>query len=164
VVVAHLPQGGDDQGRRWGELHEESAALTEWLGQVPARERVRVERVRVERAGSMYAMLNGRPTLGCAFATRCWLATLTDGERSNALWTLAYSANEAGYQTGRRKPPRKKRALDCNRGRIMGRPCRREDRDIPAEAGRSRRALRIWRRRLLPVYEAARRRGRSGGD
>ena len=48
------PQGGDDQGQRWSELHDESAALTEWLGQVPEG-----ERVRIERAGSRYAIRNG---------------------------------------------------------------------------------------------------------
>jgi hypothetical protein len=40
--VARLPEGGEYQGSRWREVGEEIAALTEWLGQVPAEDRVRV--------------------------------------------------------------------------------------------------------------------------
>jgi hypothetical protein len=49
--LARLPEGGDDQGRRWSEVHGEIAALTEWLVQIPP-----ADRVRVRDAGNWYAM------------------------------------------------------------------------------------------------------------
>jgi len=42
--VARLPEGGEDQGARWGEVGAEIAALTEWVTQVPPTDWVRVER------------------------------------------------------------------------------------------------------------------------
>jgi predicted MPP superfamily phosphohydrolase len=67
--VERLPESEagqeDDQGRRWDEIHQENAALVEWLARVPE-----TDWVRVERAGSKFAIGNGPFGAWLAFCER----------------------------------------------------------------------------------------------
>jgi hypothetical protein len=89
--VERLPEGGDDQGRRWNEIQEEIAGLTEWLPQVPP-----ADRVRVERAGSFYAIYNGPYLAWLRFCDETLGEEIGDGDRSNFLWFLAHMGLRGG--------------------------------------------------------------------
>ena len=147
--VMRLPAGGGDQGERWSELHDESAALTEWLGQVPEG-----ERVRIERAGSRYAVRSGPYHAWVRFCEEMLAGSLDDAEQSNVLWTLGNVALWGGLPERAEDAANEKRALDQNRG---------EEReaafasgliaDILQMRGDLDGALRIRREEELPVYE-----------
>ncbi len=147
--VARLPEGGDDQGRRWNELHEEGAALTEWLGRVPEG-----ERVRVERAGSMYAMHNGPYHAWLRFCEEMLAGGIGDAERSNVLWTLGNVAHQGGLPERAMEVAGEKRTLDRDRGEERGDALAAGlIADILQIRGDLDGALRIRREEQLPVYE-----------
>ena len=109
--VALLRQGGDDQDARWRELGEEFTALTEWLAQIPP-----TERVRVERAGSLYAMLNGPFHTWLRFCEAALAEEVSDENRSNFLWTLGKVALSGGLPDRALTAAREQRELDIKRG------------------------------------------------
>jgi hypothetical protein len=148
--VARLPEGSeDDRGRRWGEVHEEFAALTEWLGQVSPG-----DRVRVERAGRNYAISNGPFHAWMRFCETMLAGKLGDAARSDALWTLGQMALRAGDPDRALAAAKEQRDLDNKRGAA------REVAlaagliaDIIQMRGGLDEALRIRREEELPVYE-----------
>ena len=148
--VVSLREGGDDQGRRWSEVHEESAALAEWLRQVPAG-----ECVRVERAASRYAIANGPYHAWTLFCEEMLAGVLGDVERSNVMWTLGRVALRGGLPDRAIDVADEKRKLDRKRG---------ADREAALAAGLIAQilelhcdfggALRVLRDEELPVYES----------
>ncbi len=147
--LARLPQGGDDQGRRWQEIHDEVAALTEWLAQIPP-----ADRVRVERAGSRYAIRNGPFHAWLRFCEEALAGESDDAHRSDFLWTLGQVALRGGLPDRALAAAEEKRDLDRKRG---------EERDaalaigliadIFTACGEFDAALRIRREEVLPVFE-----------
>ena len=111
--VARLPEGGEDQGLRWGEIQEEIAGLTEWLAHVAP-----TDRVRVERAGSWYAMLNGPYHAWLMLCEEMLAGDLDDEERSNTLGTLGQVALRGGLPDRALSAAKAKRDLDRNRGAV----------------------------------------------
>jgi hypothetical protein len=109
--VARLPEGGEDQGQRWREIGSEIAALTEWLARVPP-----TDRVRVERAGSFYAMLNGPFHAWLRFCEEAVTGKSSDEDRSSFLWTLGKVAFNGGMPDRALAAAREKRELDLKRG------------------------------------------------
>ena len=147
--LARLPEGDAEQGRLWRELQDEIAALIQWLAQVPP-----TDRVRVARAGSWYAMLNGPFHAWFMFCEEMLTGELRDDELSNALWTLAQVAYHAGDLDRALKAARQQRDLDRNRG---------ADRDaalavgiiadILQARGQLDEALKMRKEEQLPVFE-----------
>jgi hypothetical protein len=147
--VAHLPEGGEDQGQRWLETQGEIATLTEWLARVPP-----TNRVRVERAGSRYAMRNGPYHAWVMFCEAMLAGDVSEDERSNLLWTLGNVALSGGAPDRALAAAEDKRNLDRNRG---------ADReaalasgliaDILQARGQLDEALKIRNEEELPVYE-----------
>ncbi len=147
--VAHLPEGGEDQGRRWGEIQDEIAALTEWLARVPP-----TDRMRAARAGSRYAIQNGPYHAWLLFCEEMLGGDTGEEERSNALWTLGNVALRGGAPDRAVAAAENKRDLDRNRG---------ADReaalasgliaDILQARGQLDEALKIRNEEQLPVYE-----------
>ena len=158
--VARLPAGGDDQGRRWTELHDESAALTEWLGQVPEG-----ERVRIERAGSRYAICSGPFHAWLRFCEEMLAGSI---DRCRAVgraldaWQCRAVGRAARAGLGCRK--RKTRARPKSRGGARGGIRRGAYRRHSADAGRSRRGAADPARGAIAGLRAARRRALGGGD
>ena len=155
--VTRLPEGGDDQGRRWNEIQEEIAALTEWLGQTP-----RADRVRVERAGRSYAIFNGPFHAWLRFCEEALADEIADEDRSDFLWTLGQMARRGGRPDRALAAAREKRELDLKRGAdreaalaagLMA--------DILTDRGQLDDALKIRQEEELPVYRAARRCARA---
>ncbi len=124
--VARLPQGGEDQGRRWREIHDETAALIEWLAQIPP-----ADRVRVGRTGSASRQKRVRITPGCNSAMKRSPAR-RDADRSNFLWIFGQVALRGGLPDRALAAAKEKRDLDRKRGeeREAG-PRRRPDRRHP---------------------------------
>ena len=147
--VARLPQGGDDQGSRWQEVHDEIAALIEWLAQSPP-----ADRVRVERAGNWYAMINGPYHAWLRFCDESLTGEIDKAARSNFLWTLGHVALRAGLPDRALAAAEQQRDLDRKRG---------AERDAALAAGliadilEARgdldEALRLRTEEELPVYE-----------
>ena len=147
--VAHLPEGGEDQGQRWLEIQEEIAALTEWLARV-----LPTDRVRVERAGSRYAIRSGPYHAWVMFCEAMLAGDVSEDERSNILWTLGNVAMSGGAPDRALAAAADKRSQDRNRG---------ADReaalasgliaDILQDRGQLDEALKICNEEELPVYE-----------
>ena len=147
--LARLPEGGDDQGSRWREIHDEIAALIEWLAQIPP-----ADRVRVDRAGNWYAMLNGPYHAWLRFCEEALAGEIGDADRSNFLWTLGQVALRGGLPDRALAAAKEKRDLDRKRG---------DDReaanaasliaDILEARGEFDEGLRIRTEEELPVYE-----------
>ncbi|MFO1120199.1 MAG: hypothetical protein U1E38_08955 [Rhodospirillales bacterium] len=145
---ARLPRDGD-QGGRWRDIHAEPAALIDWLTRVPAS-----ERVRIERAGSRFAITNGPYHAWLRFCEDTLRLGLTDDQRSDLLWTLGNVAWHGGLADRALKAAEEKRAVDLRR---------RDERgvavawglvaDIRFAQGASDEALRIRREEELPVYD-----------
>jgi hypothetical protein len=151
--VERLPElsGGqeDEQGRRWYEVHRETAALIAVLPQVPPS-----DYVRVERAGSRYAIGSGPFSTWAAFCDTALAGELSARDRSNFLWTLAKTAKSGGLHQRALEAAREKRTLDTERGEL------REAAlaagviaDILQSRGQLDEALRIRQEEELPVYE-----------
>jgi tetratricopeptide (TPR) repeat protein/predicted phosphodiesterase len=145
-----LPAGQEDeQGRRWKEIHAETLALTFWLGRVPTG-----ERIRVERAGSTFAIFNGPFHAWSSFCEEMLAQELDDRERSDALWTLGRVAFNSGALDRALSAAQEQANID-------------ERRDAPRDAalaaglvadvfqarGDLDEALRIRREVQLPVFE-----------
>ena len=125
------------------------AALTEWLGQVPE-----VDRVRVVRAGSQYAIRNGPYHAWLRFCEETLAGGLGEADRSDVLWTLGNVALRGGLPD---------RALAAAERKICAGPQSGADReaalaagliaDILGMRGDLDGALRIRREEELPVFE-----------
>jgi hypothetical protein len=89
--VSRLPEGGEDQGQRWREAGDEIAAMTQWLARIPPS-----DHVRVERAGSRYAIRNGPYHARLRFCEEALSGESGDDHRSNFLWTLGQVALSGG--------------------------------------------------------------------
>ena len=89
--VARLPEGGEEQGQRWQEVHEETAALIEWLPQVPEP-----DRARVQRTGRQFARINGPFHSWLRFCQGALTGTRSDEERSEIMLTLCVVARRGG--------------------------------------------------------------------
>ncbi|MGB5063998.1 MAG: AAA family ATPase, partial [Candidatus Competibacter sp.] len=139
----------NDQGRRWGEIHQENVALVEWLARMPE-----TDEVRVERAGSWFAMRNGPFGAWLAFCERALRNTLTDAEKSNILWTASNVAISAGLLDRTLDLARQKATLDQSRGdeREVA-LAQGQIADVLQARGELDEALRIRREEELPVYE-----------
>ena len=151
--VERLPVGEtgqeDDQGRRWGEIHQENAALVEWLARVPEMDRVRVERV-----GSRFAINSGPFGAWLAFCEHALQNMPSDDEKSNILWTAGNVARSAGLLDQALALADQKIELDQSRN------TEREvalawglKADIWQARGELDEALRIRQEEQLPVYE-----------
>jgi tetratricopeptide (TPR) repeat protein/predicted phosphohydrolase len=145
-----LPIGeGDTQGAHWLAIHEESAALVDWLARLPAE-----DVVRVERAGSDYASHNGPYAAWMTFCERVLKQHLEPDERSCVLWTLALVAFHSGALNRALAAVEEKSRVD------LGRNDEREvalasgvRADILQARGQLDEALRIRRDEEVPVYE-----------
>jgi len=144
-----LPGRRGDQGQRWSEIHAETAALVEWLAQVPA-----ADRVRVEQAGSRFAITNGPYYAWLRFCEETLRGALSDDQRSEVLWTLGNVAWRAGLAERALKAADEKQALDRRRGddRGVAVACGLVA-DILFARGELDEVLRIRREEELPVYE-----------
>ncbi|MEI2771279.1 MAG: tetratricopeptide repeat protein [Candidatus Competibacter sp.] len=137
------------QGRCWDEIHREQAALVEWLARVPE-----ADWVRVERAGSWFAMLNGPFSAWLNFCERALRHELGDAGKSNFLWTASNVAMSAGLLDRTLVLARHKAELDQSRGEereaalALGRIA-----DVCQARGQLDEALRIRQEEELPVYE-----------
>jgi tetratricopeptide (TPR) repeat protein len=147
--LARLPEGGDDQGGRWHEVHDETAALSEWLGQIPPADRVRIRDI-----SSQYAMLNGPFNAWLRFCEAALADEITDADRSNFLFTLSYVAQRSGLLDRALAAAEEKRDLDHRRG------ANREAAisagfiaDILQARGQLDAALQIRTEEQLPVYQ-----------
>jgi tetratricopeptide (TPR) repeat protein len=147
--VARLPAGGEDQGRRWGEVQDELAGLAEWLLQAPP-----AERLRVGRAGMMYATISGPFHAWLRLCEETLTGDLHDAERSDLLWILTQVALRGGLADRALEAAKEKRELDRKRG------AEREEAisagfiaDILQARGQLDEALKIRNEEQLPVYE-----------
>jgi tetratricopeptide (TPR) repeat protein len=149
--LPELPPGQqDEQGRRWKEVQAESEALVDWLSRVPAP-----QRVRVERAGSRYAIRSGPFHAWLAFCEAAVAHVSDEAERSDLLWTLGNVALSAGSPGRALSAAREKQDLDRRRGdRGEGALAAGLVADVLASHGKLDEALRIRREEELPVYEA----------
>ncbi|WP_309896668.1 metallophosphoesterase [Archangium sp.] len=137
------------QGERWKEIHRESSALVDWLPRVTEE-----NRVRVERAGSWFAILNGPFRLWMDYCERALSTSVAPEERSNLLWTLANVARRSGALDRALSAAQEMRTL------AQGLRAERESAlaagvcaDILQARGELDEALRIRREEELPVYE-----------
>ncbi|WP_245678597.1 hypothetical protein [Chondromyces crocatus] len=140
------------QGQRWPEVHAEHEALAFWLMQV--LERSPEDVVRVERAGSEYAIHAGQSHAWESFLTRA-LDTHEDANaRSNLLWTLAHVAMRGGELEKALNVAAEKERIDRARGDdkevAIARSCRA---DILEARGELKEALRILQEEMLPLFE-----------
>ncbi|NMQ19062.1 tetratricopeptide repeat protein [Candidatus Competibacter phosphatis] len=151
--VERLPESEagqeDDQGRRWDEIHQENAALVEWLARV-----LETDWVQIERAGSRFAIRNGPFGAWLAFCERALRNNLADDEKSNILWTAGNVAQSAGLMDRALALASQKTKLDQSRGAareaalawgLMA--------DVYQARGQWDEALRIRQEEQLPVYE-----------
>ena len=123
--------------------------MIEWLAQIPP-----ADRVRVERAGNWYAMLNGPYHAWLRFCEEALAAETDDAHRSNFLWTLGQVALRGGLPDRALAAAEEQRDLDRKRG---------AERDAALAAGliadileargEFDAALRIRTEEELPVYE-----------
>jgi len=148
-LPARPPGEEDAQGRCWGEIQREGAALEQWLPQVSD-----ADLTTVERAGSKFAVRSGPFRVWMTFCERVLERVEDPQARSNALWTLAQVASEAGDLERAADAAQVKRSLDLERGEereatlAMGLQA-----DILQARGEIDEALRIRREEELPVYE-----------
>ncbi|NUQ69735.1 MAG: hypothetical protein HUU17_02815, partial [Chthonomonadales bacterium] len=146
--VQHLPEGGDDQGERWGRIQAELPALERWLGAVPEA-RLR----EAGRAGSRYAIFNGPYRWWAPLCERL-IASGAAADRSIARWTLGIVQYRAGDLDGALATAQAMRQEDAERGAerhaafAAGLIA-----DILQLRGDLDEALRIRRDEELPVYE-----------
>lgn len=154
---------GEEQGRKWKEVQQETEALIGWLPQVPAE-----DRARVERAGSRYAIRSGPFSAWVTFCETALAGELVPEERSHFLWTLAMVASRSGLHNRTLTAAWAKIDLDSER----------EDErgvalawgvvaDIWQTRGELDEALRIRHEEELPVFEKlddARERARTRGQ
>ena len=89
--LERLPAGGEDQGRRWGEVHDETAVLIEWLPQVPA-----AERRQIVEAAMRYATRGGPFHAWLRFCEEALAEEQDKGARSNLMWVLVQVALRSG--------------------------------------------------------------------
>ena len=134
----------------WHELNAEHAALSEWLANVPAD-----WQVATERAGSKYAMRNGLFAHWVSFCQRALQnPTLTDEQRSNVLFTLAYVAHSSGDVETALRIAHDKVTLDGkNHNEREATLAKGKIADILQARGQLDEALRIRQQEELPVYE-----------
>ena len=144
-----LPEPGEGEAWRWNKVTREATALLEWLPQMPA-----AERVRVERAGSRFAINTGPFHAWRRFCEGMLADNLDDAARSDVLWTLGQVALRGDDPDRALAAAEEKRDLDRNRG------AEREVAlaaglipDILQDRGQLDEALRIRKERELPVYE-----------
>ncbi len=145
-----LPAGREEeQGKRWWEIQAETETLKLWLNEL--REG---EGIVVERAGSVFAMLNGPFHAWLSFCERLLSGSLEENARSNVLWTLSQVARRSGDLDRAAAAAREKADLDQMRGEerekalAMGVLA-----DVLQARGDLEGALRIRREEQLPVYE-----------
>ena len=146
---ARLPLPGAGEQSSWNEVHAETPALLDWLAQVPV-----IDRARVERAGSWFAVNTGPFHAWLRFCEVALADELEHEERSNMLWTLGNVALKAGLLDRALAAAEEKQEVDRRRG---------DDReaalatgliaDIFESRGDLDEALRIRREKELPVYE-----------
>ncbi len=145
--LARLPR--EKQGPSWQELGEETEALAAWLTAVPAE-----DRVRVERAGSWYAIHNGPFHAWRAFCEQALDRAPEAAARSGFLWTLGQVAWKAGSLVQALAAAAEKEELDRAHGEDRGAALAAGLRaDVLQAWGELEEALRIRREELLPVYE-----------
>jgi len=148
-----LPEPEDQtvHNTAWHEIHAEHDALVSWLESLPDEREVLV---RVEQAGSWFAMLNGPFGPWVRLCERGLLAGDASTDRSNFLWTLGQCADRNGDGDRALAASSEKAKLEKDRG---------EDRlqalalglqaDVLQARGELDEALRIRREEQLPVYE-----------
>jgi tetratricopeptide (TPR) repeat protein len=147
--VARLPAGGEDQGQRWREVHEEIAALIEWLTQLPAQ-----DRARVERAGKDYAFSNGPFHTWLRFCEEALIGESSEVDRSNYLWTLGQVALRGGLPDRALGAAQEQRTLDLRRGAERDAAMASGlIADIMQACGQLDEALKIRNEEELPVYQ-----------
>ena len=147
--VERLPAGGEDQGQRWQDVYDETAALIEWLGQVPAAERRQIVEAAMQyatRAGPFHAWMR--------FCEEALPEEQDEGARSNLMWVLVQVALRSGLPDRALAVAQQKQELDLGRG------AEREaaisagfKADVLFARGDLDAALRIRREEELPVYE-----------
>ncbi|WP_437767332.1 metallophosphoesterase [Sorangium sp. So ce281] len=133
----------------WKEVTREEGALSAWLRRVSGE-----DVVRVERAGSWYAMHNGPFHVWMEFCARGLEERSDPKERSELLWTLATVARQMGAMDTAWAAAEQKLAVDRARGdereAALAEGCRA---DILEVRGQLDEALRIRREDQLPVFE-----------
>jgi tetratricopeptide (TPR) repeat protein len=145
--LTRLPE--EQQGPAWQELGEETEALAVWLAAVPAE-----DRVRVNRAGSWYAMVNGPFHAWRTFCEQALAGAPEAADRSHFLWTLGQVAWKAGALEQALAAAAEKEELDRARGEERGAALAASLRaDVLQAWGELDEALRIRREEELPVYE-----------
>ncbi|EAU68302.1 metallophosphoesterase [Stigmatella aurantiaca] len=151
--VARLPEQppGQEhlQQEQWAELHREGSALVDWLLQVPEE-----EHVRVERAGSPFAISQGPFPAWVDFCERVLQGSLSPRERSNVLWTISNVAMTSGALDRALVAAKEQSALDRDlqdpRGTALAEGIRA---DILQARGQQDEALRIRQQEVLPAFE-----------
>ncbi|WP_437594214.1 hypothetical protein [Sorangium sp. So ce1000] len=133
----------------WNEVTREAGALSAWLGRVSGD-----DLVRVERAGSRYAIQNGPFHVWMEFCARGLRARSDPEERSGLLWTLANVALHTGAMDRASEAAEEKLTVDRARGderaAALAAGCRA---DILEACGQLDEVLRIRREEQLPVYQ-----------
>ncbi|MDD2816764.1 MAG: NB-ARC domain-containing protein [Thiotrichaceae bacterium] len=133
----------------WHELNSEQDALRTWLERVPLE-----QGVTVERAGSLYADINGSWASWRQFCEKLLATGLSDEARSDVLWTACRCAARLGdleqaYQFAEYKAQLdqilgNEREYALAKGQIA---------DILEARGELDEALRIRQQEQMPVYE-----------
>ena len=147
--LAHVPEGGEDQGLRWREVGEEIAALIEWLPQVsPA------DRVRVGHTSMRYAVINGPLHAWMRFCDEALINNLAEADRSSILWILTQVALRGGIADRALAAATERRELDIKRGaELDGAVSAGFIADILQARGEFDDALKIRYESELPVYD-----------
>jgi tetratricopeptide (TPR) repeat protein len=147
--LTRLRRGGEDQGQRWGQLHQEIVALSQWLTQVPL-----LDRVRIARAGMYFARDAGPYHAWLQFCDATLIGEMSDADRSDVQWVLVQVALRSGFSDRALSAAKDKRDLDLARG------AEREAAisagfiaDILQARGQVDEALKIRNEEELPVYE-----------
>ena len=147
--LTRLRRGGEDQGQRWGQLHREIVALSQWLTQVPL-----LDRVRIARAGMYFARDAGPYHAWLQFCDATLIGEMSDADRSDVQWVLVQVALRSGFSDRALSAAKDKRDLDLARG------AEREAAisagfiaDILQARGQVDEALKIRNEEELPVYE-----------
>ncbi|WP_437738143.1 AAA family ATPase [Sorangium sp. So ce1335] len=133
----------------WKDVTREAGALSAWLARVSGE-----DVVRVERAGSQYAIRNGPFHVWMEFCARGLAERSEPKERSDLLWTLANVARRVGAMDRAAEAAEQKLAVDRARGdereAALAAGCRA---DIAQARGQLDEALRIRQQEQLPVFE-----------
>ncbi|HEY2290334.1 MAG TPA: metallophosphatase, partial [Thermoanaerobaculia bacterium] len=148
--LPQLPAGQEEeQGKLWREIQVETGALPHWLAEI--RE---AEGVRVGRAGSWFATLNGPFHAWFSFYEELLRRPLGEEERSNVLWTLGRVALHSGDLDRAAGVAREKVELDRSRGDEKEAALATGTlADVLWARGDLNEALRIQREEVLPVFE-----------